>query len=94
MIKSFKDQFTKKIWDGEYTKILPKKLHEKAQMKLALINAANRIEEFYTPPSNRFHSLTGRRKEQYSISINKQYRICFSFENENAYNVEINKHYE
>jgi proteic killer suppression protein len=94
MIISFKDKITEKIWNGEFTKSLPKNLHEKAQMKLAIIDAANSVDELTIPPSNRLHTLKRNRKGQYSISINMQYRICFNFDNENASEVEINKHYE
>ncbi len=41
------------------------------------------------PPSNRLHSLEGDRKGQYSISINDQWRICFVFQDGDAYDVEI-----
>ena len=38
---------------------------------------------------NRFETLKGDRKGQYSIRINEQYRICFRWENENVLDVEI-----
>ena len=41
------------------------------------------------PPSNRLHALKGDRKEQHSISINDQWRICFRFIEGDAYDVEI-----
>ena len=41
------------------------------------------------PPANRLEKLKGDRKDQYSIRINDQYRICFQWEDSNAYNVEI-----
>ncbi|MBN2542453.1 type II toxin-antitoxin system RelE/ParE family toxin [bacterium] len=41
------------------------------------------------PPGNRLHALSGKRKGQYSISINDQWRICFRWKSGNAYDVEI-----
>ena len=41
------------------------------------------------PPSNMLEKLKGNRKDQYSIRINNQFRICFFWENGNAYDVEI-----
>jgi proteic killer suppression protein len=40
-------------------------------------------------PGNMFHSLEGKRKKQYAISINKQWRVCFEWHDDNAFNVAI-----
>lgn len=57
--------------------------------KLLLIDVAKDITDLKSPPGNRLHSLSGDRKEQYSISVNDQWRICFYWENGNAEQVEI-----
>ena len=41
------------------------------------------------PPSNRLHALSGNREGQHSISVNKQWRICFVFQDGDAYDVEV-----
>ncbi len=41
------------------------------------------------PPSNNLEKLHGDRKGQWSIRINKQWRVCFRFEKGDAYEVEI-----
>jgi proteic killer suppression protein len=41
------------------------------------------------PPGNRLEKLKGDREGQWSIRINQQYRVCFSFEHGDAYDVEI-----
>jgi toxin HigB-1 len=41
------------------------------------------------PPSNHLEKLRGERKGQWSVRINKQYRVCFSFEGGDAHDVEI-----
>ena len=41
------------------------------------------------PPGNRLHPLEGDRGGQHSISVNDQWRICFRFEDGDAYEVEF-----
>ena len=54
-----------------------------------MIDAATRIETLGTPPGNRLEKLKGDREGQWSIRVNQQYRVCFSFEGGDAYDVEI-----
>ena len=53
------------------------------------MNAAVSLNSLRVPPGNRLEQLKGNRKGQYSIRINDQWRICFFWKNENAYEVEI-----
>jgi len=53
------------------------------------INRVREVEELSVPPGNRLERLRGDRKNQYSIRINQQYRICFRWEDGDAYEVEI-----
>lgn len=89
MIKTFKCKETGKIYNGIYSKMFSANVQKRALDKLFNINAALDIKDLINPPSNRLHSLEGDRKGQYSISINMQWRICFTWENNNAFNVEI-----
>ncbi|MCB0045195.1 MAG: type II toxin-antitoxin system RelE/ParE family toxin [Caldilineaceae bacterium] len=41
------------------------------------------------PPGNRLEQLQGDRERQFSIRINRQYRICFIWEEGHAYEAEI-----
>ncbi|MCB9161046.1 MAG: type II toxin-antitoxin system RelE/ParE family toxin [Caldilineaceae bacterium] len=41
------------------------------------------------PPSNRLEALKHDRTGQWSIRINDQWRLCFRFEDGDAFNVEI-----
>nr|WP_199288930.1 type II toxin-antitoxin system RelE/ParE family toxin [Pseudanabaena sp. FACHB-1998] len=68
---------------------MPKPLHQKAQIKLARISAASSLEDLRELRGNRLEILIGDREGQYSIRINDQYRICFRWLKENAYDVEI-----
>ena len=81
MIQSFSDKETKKIFGGQYSR--------RALRKLILLNQAPSLEHLRSFPANRLESLVGNRQGQYSIRINKQWRICFRWEDGNAYEVEI-----
>jgi toxin HigB-1 len=41
------------------------------------------------PPGNRLEALKGSRKDQHSIRINDQWRVCFKWSDGDAYDVEI-----
>ena len=92
-IGSFKNKATEDINYGnaskEALKLLPKKLHHKAQIKLARLGAATSMRDLKEIRGNRLESLKGKRKGQFSIRINNQYRICFTWKDDNAFAVEI-----
>ncbi len=60
---------------------------KKARKQLDRVNAATRLEDLYFPPSNHFESLTGFNPTRYSIRINKQWRISFEWQGNDAFNV-------
>ena len=60
-----------------------------AQRKIAQLDAAGTLSFLKTPPGNRLEALAGDRVGQYSIRINDRWRLCFRYENGNAYDVEI-----
>ena len=60
-----------------------------AERRLRYLEAATDLNDLYTPPSNRFEALHGDREGQYSISINMKWRICFTWSEIGAENVEI-----
>lgn len=92
MIRSFRDQETRAIYEGEDTKgarrRLPTQLWRKARAKLDEIDAATELRQLATP-SNQLHSLSGDRAGQQAIWINRQYRICFDWREGDAWDVEI-----
>jgi len=67
----------------------PTDLVRRAEIKIAQIDAAISLEDLRIPPSNRLEKLFGNRKGQHSIRINNQWRICFSWRDGDAYDVEI-----
>lgn len=89
MIKSFKNKETKKIYSRQHSKLLPKELLRNADRKLAILNSAKKLDDLRIPPGNHLEALKHDRKGQYSIKINDQWRICFQWENEDVFDVEI-----
>ena len=77
MIKSFNDSETEKIFYQEFSKRIPIDLHKIALRKLMMINAATSLLDLKVPPGNHLEQLTGNRAGQWSIRINKQWRIVF-----------------
>ena len=89
MIQSFKCKETEKIWNQEYSKKFSEDIQRIALRKLFMIQRAKELKDLMIPPANRLEKLKGDRKNQYSIRINDQYRVCFQWEDSNAYDVEI-----
>jgi proteic killer suppression protein len=88
MIKSFADKRTHELYDGMSVKQFSA-FREKAERKLLMIDCAHNLEDLKNPPGNKLEMLRGDRKKYYSIRIDRQWRICFRWENNNAYDVEI-----
>ena len=88
MVASFADRDTEKVASGIRVKKF-ETIARAAQRKLRLLRAAVTLGDLRVPPGNRLEALAGDRQGQHSIRINDQYRICFRFEEGNAYDVEI-----
>lgn len=89
MIKTFKCKETEKIFNGKFSKKLPHDIQRRALIKLHSIDVAKDIKDLLVPPSNNLELLTGDRKGQHLIRINDQFRICFQWIENNAFDVEI-----
>jgi proteic killer suppression protein len=88
MIKSFACKDSEKLFNDKRVRRF-QAFERQARKRLMVLNAAPSLEALMLNPGNQFHALTGDRKGQYSISINKQWRVCFTWQGGNAYNVEI-----
>ncbi len=93
MIVSFKDKATEDIFNGKSSraarKACPQAIWKVASRKLDQIDSVVSLDELKVPPGNHLESLSGNRKGQYSIRINKQFRICFKWEKSGPDQVEI-----
>ncbi|MBS0357771.1 MAG: type II toxin-antitoxin system RelE/ParE family toxin [Proteobacteria bacterium] len=88
MIRNFKDRKVKDLFEGE--RILEWQFFQKqAEKRLQILDSATCLGDLKFLPSNHFEALKGNRKGQYSIRINKQWRICFTWVNNEACDVEI-----
>ena len=89
MVKSFNCKETQRVFNRSFSKKMPQNIQLKARQKLVLLDAAIEITDLKIPPGNRLEELKSDRKGQYSIRINDQWRICFTWQDGDAYNVEI-----
>jgi proteic killer suppression protein len=93
MIRNFKDKATEDIFNGIATKAAmracPKDLWRIASRKLDQLDSVSSMNE----PGNRLEALSGKRKGQFSIRINDQFRIYFKWTETGPVDVEITDYY-
>lgn len=89
VIQTFADKATAAVFQGVEVRSLPKQIQPIARRKLVLIDTVLSIQSLRVPPGNNLESLKGDRKGQWSIRINKQWRICFRWHEGHAWDVEI-----
>ncbi len=89
MIKTFADKRTQELYATGRAKRFPPDVAGRAARKLEYVDLATGLDDLKVPPGNRLHALESDRKGQYSISINDQWRICFRFEDGDAFDVEV-----
>ena len=89
MIRSFADKATQVVFEGGFPADLPADIVRTARRKLKMVHAAAELRDLRSPPGNRLHPLKGDRDGQFAIRINDQYRVCFTFRDGEAYDVEI-----
>ncbi len=89
MIRSFRCRETEKLFGRVFSRKLPHDVQRVARRKLEILDAAETMEDLRIPPVNRLEKLLGKRTGQHSIRINDQWRLCFVWRENNAYDVEI-----
>jgi toxin HigB-1 len=88
VIRSFRSPETEKLFhDQDVAKF--RGISRSARRKLLILHRAASLQDLRVPPGNRLEELKGRRKGQHSIRINDQWRICFSWRDGDALEVEI-----
>ena len=88
MIRSFKGRNTERFFEGHRVRAF-EGFSEQAERRLAYLDNAETLKDLSDLRSNRLDSLSGDRAGQYSIRINRQWRICFRWEDDGPYDVEI-----
>ena len=89
MIQSFKDEETEKIFNRQRSLKLDQTMQRVAFRKLRMLHHSKTMNDLRVPPANRLEKLKGDRQSQYSARINDQYRICFEWQDGDAFQVEI-----
>jgi toxin HigB-1 len=90
VIKTFADKNTKEFWDtGKSQGMPPANLRNAAKKKLAMLQAAGKLEDLRVPPGNGLERLRHDRVGEHSIRINDQFRVCFVWRDGDAFDVEI-----
>ena len=89
MIRGFACKESDRLFNDEPSRRLPTQIQRVARRKLLLLHQARRLGDLRVPPGNRLEALKGDRVGQQSIRINDQWRICFRWQAEDAFDVEI-----
>ena len=92
MIESFRCRDTERLFNDRASRRF-RSIERVARRKLEMIAAAEKLEDLKVPPGNRLEALRGNRKGQYSVRINDQWRICFAWRENGAFDVEIVDYY-
>jgi len=89
MIRSFADKATEQLFRHGACAARWRNIEDVALRKLDMVDAATRLEDLRSPPGNRLEALTGDRRGQHSIRINRQWRVCFRWTSDGPEAVEI-----
>jgi len=88
VIKSFRSPLTERLFHRDRIRKF-QAIEQSALRKLAMLDAAETLQDLASLPGNRLEALRGDRHGQYSIRINDQWRLCFVWRGGDAYEVEI-----
>jgi proteic killer suppression protein len=88
VIRSFRCKETEKVFRRERSRKFAS-IAGTAVRKLVALHAATTLQDLRVPPGNALEVLSGDRAGQHSIRVNKQFRICFNWNDGHAENVEI-----
>ena len=88
MIRGFKDRKTERFFAGQRVREF-QGFAAQATRRLTVLDSAESLQDLAGLPSNRLEALTGNRAGQHSIRINRQWRICFRWEDDGPHDVHI-----
>jgi len=93
MIGSIADRETRRIHEGKISRRLPPEIQARARKLMRVLGRSKSLNDLRAVPGNRLEKLRGDRKVQHSVRINNQWRICFTWREDTAFDVEITDHY-
>ena len=85
-IKSFADEKTAHAYATGKSKDPPAKA---LQRKFAILDQAVLLGDLAAVPGNNFEKYSDHRRGQYSIRVNKKYRLFFTWDDGGAHNVRL-----
>lgn len=89
MIRSFGNEAARAAWERRFIKGVPREVLRIGNRKLLQLHNARSLNDLRAPPGNRLEALSGERRGQHSMRINDQWRVCFVWDDGDAYEVEI-----
>lgn len=89
MIRSWRNSVTRKVWEGERPNQFRGLDFEAAIELLLALNVAKKLSDLSPLKSVGLHKLKGKRKDQWAMTVNERWRICFEYRMGDAHEVEI-----
>jgi len=92
VIRNFANKIAIDIWETSASKSLPPEFWIRAKALLTIMHATSDMNDLKIkgqPPNIRLHKLKGDRKGQWAITVNARWRICFTFADGDAFDVEL-----
>ena len=89
VIKTFADRETEELFRTGKARRVPPDVARRALRKLEAVHVATKLSDLRVPRGNRLHALNSDRTGQHAIAVNDQWRICFRFDDGDAYDVEF-----
>jgi proteic killer suppression protein len=93
LIRSFADRNTEEVFNDRRPRGFSAPF-EVARRKLRYVNAAGSLDDLKVPPGNKLHELHREREGQHAVWINNQYRVCFTWKDGDAYDVEVTDYHD
>ena len=88
MIRSFADAATAALFAGRMApKGIDRELARQAQKKLTMVDQAAALGDLAARRGNELEKLAGDREGQWSVRVNRQWRICFVWRDGDAHEV-------
>lgn len=86
---SFRDKDTERVWQRRRVASLDDNTQRTALRKLLILDAADALSDLRVPPGNQLEKLRGDRADEYSIRVNRQWRICFRWTDAGPEDIQI-----
>ena len=88
-MERFASTITYKLFKGLSVNKIDSQIRIRAKKKITYVYIAKDLKDLLLPPSNNLEKLKGDRKNQYSIRVNDKYRVCFTWIEGQAENIEF-----